>query len=42
MTEGEFNQFANLGHLLPHTTDIIITDFVKVRLLVLTLDGVTL
>ena len=42
MTEGQFNQFANLGHLLPHTTDIIVTDFIKVRLLVLALDGVTL
>jgi hypothetical protein len=42
MTQRKFNQFTNLCHLLAYATNIVITNFIKVRLLILTLDGVAL
>ncbi len=42
MSERKFDQFSNLGHLFPTTTDIIVADVVEVALFILTLDGFTL
>lgn len=39
MPEGQFNHFADLGHLLTAATDIIVADLIKVVLLLVTLDG---
>ena len=42
MTKGEFNKLTNLSHLLAATTDVIISDIVEVRFLILALDGIAL
>jgi hypothetical protein len=41
VSEGQFDEFSDLGHLFPAATDIIISDLVEVTLLILTLDGFT-
>ena len=42
MTQRKLNQFTNLGHLLAYATNIVITNIIKVGLLILTFDGVAL
>lgn len=42
MTEGEFDHFADLGHLLSASTDVIVPDVGQVGLFVLTLDRLAL
>ena len=42
MTQGKFDEFSNLCHLFSTSTNIIITHFVQISFLVLTLDWLAL
>jgi hypothetical protein len=42
VSEGQFDEFPNLCHLLPATTNVVVANLVQVALLVLALNGVTL
>ena len=42
MAEGEFDQFADLGHLFTAAANIVVADFVEICLLLFTLHRVTL
>lgn len=42
MTEGEFDEFTDLRHLLAASSDVVVSDVGKVALLILTLDGLSL
>jgi hypothetical protein len=42
MAERQLDQLTDLSHLFPATTNVIVTDFIEVTLLVLSLDGLTL
>jgi len=39
MSQRQFDQLANLGHLLSAATNVIVADFVEVALLIFTLNG---
>ena len=42
VTQGEFDQFTNAGHLLAAATNVVVTDVGEVGLLVLALHGIAL
>jgi hypothetical protein len=42
VTEGEFDEFTDLRHLLAASSDVVVSDVGKVALLILTLDGLSL